>query len=135
MMTTARLFGIGFLIAFLALVPVLAQGVSVAGEWELTAGSHKGEMSWKVVFALEGEALDVTMTGPRGNEVKGKGTLKGDAIEWSVSVPTPRGEMDVAYKGIVAGDTMSGEVRRGNLGTAEWSAKRKAAPPSDAAPR
>jgi hypothetical protein len=33
----------------------------------------------------------------------------------------------MAYKGVVEGDTMSGEVRRGNIGTAAWTAKRKAA--------
>jgi hypothetical protein len=29
------------------------------------------------------------------------------------------------YKGRVEGDKMSGEVRRGNIGTAAWTAKRK----------
>ncbi|MBP1660868.1 MAG: hypothetical protein H6P95_2060, partial [Candidatus Aminicenantes bacterium] len=58
-----------------------------------------------------------------------KGTLKGDAIEWSIRVSSPRGEMDIVYKGTVAGDTMAGEVARGNMGTSQWSAKRKATAP------
>jgi hypothetical protein len=33
----------------------------------------------------------------------------------------------MAYKGVAEGDMISGEVRRGNTGTAVWTAKRKAA--------
>jgi hypothetical protein len=104
-----------------------AQEASVAGDWELATRTQRGEVIWSVVFALSGETLEVTMTGPRGNSVKGTGTLKGDAIEWSIKVSTPRGEMDVVYKGIVTGDTMAGEVTRGTAGASEWSAKRKPA--------
>ncbi len=107
-------------------VAVRAQDVSVAGDWDLVAETQKGEVNWKVVFAQSGEALEVTMTGPKGNAVKGQGMLKGDAIEWSIRVSSPRGDIDVIYKGIVAGDEMTGEVDRGNIGTAQWSAKRKA---------
>ena len=104
-----------------------AQDASVAGDWELAAKTQRGEVIWSVVIAQSGESLEVTMTGPRGNSVKGAGTLKGDAIEWSIKVSTPRGEMDVVYKGVVTGDTMAGEVARGAAGTSEWSAKRKPA--------
>ncbi len=124
-----KLLGISVcLLAFSALA-LRAQDVSVTGEWELVASTKKGDVNWKVVFGQTGETLEVTMTGPQGNSVKGVGKLKGDAIEWSVRISTPRGEMDVAYKGIVAGDAMSGEVKRGNYGTAEWSAKRKTTAP------
>jgi hypothetical protein len=115
----------------IALIPagaaaLRAQDISVAGEWELVAGTQKGDVTWKVAFVQAGETLEVTMTGPRGNEVRGQGTLNEDAIEWSIRVSTPRGEIDIVYKGVVAGDAMTGEVNRGNLGTAGWSAKRKA---------
>lgn len=81
----------------------------------------------KVVFTQEGESLTVTMNGLRGGETKETGTLKETMIEWTVKVATARGELEIAYKGVVEGDTMSGEVRRGNMGTAAWTAKRKAA--------
>ena len=105
----------------------MAQQVSVDGEWELAAQTRNGDVTWKVVFTQEGESLTVAMTGPRGGETKGTGTLKEKIIEWTVKVATPRGELEMAYKGVVEGDTMSGEVRRGNIGTAAWTAKRKAA--------
>jgi hypothetical protein len=123
---TRKFLGIGVLLMAASLLSLRAQDISVAGEWELVAGTQKGDVTWKVVFAQTGEALEVTMTGPKGNAVMGKGTLKGDAIEWGIRVSTPRGEIDIVYKGVVAGDAMTGEVNRGNLGTAGWSAKRKA---------
>jgi len=114
--------------AVLALfISLVAQQVSVDGEWELAAQTRNGDVTWKVVFTQEGESLTVAMTGPRGGETKGTGTLKEKIIEWTVKVATPRGELEMAYKGVVEGDTMSGEVRRGNIGTAAWTAKRKAA--------
>lgn len=115
-------------LAFLALfISLAAQQVSVEGEWELVAQTRNGDVTWKVVFIQEGESVTVTMTGPRGGETKGTGTLKETTIEWTVKVATPRGELDMAYKGVVEGDMMSGVVRRGNMGTAAWTAKRKAA--------
>jgi hypothetical protein len=123
---------LAFILLALALVPagiagLRGQDVSLAGEWELVAETQKGGVNWTAAYAVTGEDLEVTMTGPRGNTVKGLGTLKGDAIEWTIKVTTPRGTMDILYKGTVAGDAMSGEVTRGNLGTSAWSAKRKPA--------
>jgi hypothetical protein len=115
-----------FVVLALPLSP-MAQQVSVDGEWELVAQTRNGDVTWKVVFTQEGESLTVAMTGPRGGETKGTGTLKETTIAWTVKVATPRGELEMAYKGVVEGDTMSGEVRRGNIGTAAWTAKRKAA--------
>jgi hypothetical protein len=63
-------------------------------------------------------SLTAAMIGPRGGETKGTGTLKENVIEGTVKVSTPRGELEMAYKGVIEGDTMSGEVRRGNIGTA-----------------
>jgi hypothetical protein len=115
-----------FVVLALPLSP-MAQQVSVDGEWELVAQTRNGDVTWKVVFTQEGESLTVAMTGPRGGETKGTGTLQETTIAWTVKVATPRGELEMAYKGVVEGDTMSGEVRRGNIGTAAWTAKRKAA--------
>lgn len=106
---------------------LMAQQVSVEGEWELVAQTRSGEVAWQVVFTQEGESLKVTMTGPKGGVTKGTGTLKETTIEWTVKLSTPKGELEMAYKGVVEGDIMSGVVRRGKTGTSAWTAKRKAA--------
>jgi hypothetical protein len=114
-----------WLIAAALMVPRLfGRAVSVDGEWELTTKTKQGEVTWKVLFVQEGESLNVTMTGPKGKEIKGSGTLKEDRIEWSVKVPTPRGDMNITYAGSVQGETMAGEVQRGNLGKSEWAARK-----------
>lgn len=104
---------------------LMAQQVSVDGEWELLTQTRRGDVTWKVVFTREGESLTVAMTGPKGGEARGTGTLKETTIEWTVKFTTPRGKLEMIYKGRVEGDTMSGEVHRGNVETTAWLAKRK----------
>ncbi len=102
------------------------QEVRLDGEWELTTQAQQNEVTWKVVFKQTGETLEVTMTGPRGNEFQGAGTLKGQDIEWSVKRATPQGDRTLTYRGRVEGDLMSGEVQVGRLRSFPWEAKRKA---------
>ena len=118
------------LVSFLLIIPALllkADEVNVTGDWELTVETPRGEMTSDVKFVQEGENLTVTMTGPRGDEITGQGTVKDNEIEWSISRSTPRGEMTSTYKGKVEGDTMTGEVQMGRFGSGEWSAVRKEA--------
>lgn len=104
---------------------LLAQGVNVTGDWEMTVTSpQRGDMTWTVHFEQEGEKLTVTMTTQRG-EVKGEGTIKGNEIEWTLTRSTPRGEFTQTFKGKVEGDTMSGEVQMGDFGSMPWKAKKK----------
>jgi len=102
------------------------QEVRLDGEWELKTQAQQNDVTWKVVFKMTGEALEVTMTGPRGNEYLGSGTLKGQDIEWSVKRTTPQGERTLTYRGRVEGDLMSGQVQVGRLRSFPWEAKRKA---------
>ena len=116
---------IPWLIAAALMAPCLSgRAVSVEGEWELTTKTKQGDVTWKVLFVQAGETLNVTMTGPKGKEFKGNGTLKEDRIEWSVKLPTPKGDMNVTYAGLVQGETMAGDVQRGNLGKSEWTARK-----------
>jgi hypothetical protein len=110
----------------LLLIPVLlaAQDVNVTGDWEMTTQSPRGERTSDVHFDQDGEKLTVTMQ-MRGEEVTAEGTVKGNAIEWSVTRSTQRGEFTITYKGTVESDTMSGEAAMGDFGTMEWSAKKK----------
>ena len=98
------------LMAFVALVAVpLAAATDVSGTWTMTATTPRGERTSTLTFVQDGEKLTVTSKSDRG-ESTGAGTLKGEAIEWSITRETPMGPMTVTYKGTVAGDTMSGEA-------------------------
>ena len=101
-----------------------AEAADVSGDWEITASTQRGEMTWEVHFDQDGETLAVTMKGRRG-EMTGEGTIKGNAIAWTITRETPRGEMTMTWSGEVEGDTMSGEVEFGSFGSSEWEGKRK----------
>jgi hypothetical protein len=118
-----------FTILALALLPQLLnaheQEINVTGDWEMTMKGPRGERTRDIKFVQEGEKLTVTMPGFRGEEITAEGTVKGNKIEWSITRNTPRGEFTVSYTGTVEGDTMEGEVRMGDFGTREWTAKKK----------
>jgi hypothetical protein len=117
---------VAFALVFLLIGFVGASDVDVTGDWEMTMQSPRGgEMTRAVHFEQDGEKITVTMESRRGDEVTAEGTIKGNAIEWTVSRETPRGAMTMTYKGTVDGDTMSGTVEMGDFGSADWSAKRK----------
>jgi hypothetical protein len=102
-----------------------AQTANVAGDWEMTAQTQRGPMTWSVNFVQDGEKLTVTMVGTRG-ETKGEGTIKGNEIQWSVTRTSPQGDQfTITYKGKVEGTTMSGQAERSGGGTMEWTAKKK----------
>ncbi len=112
------------LLASLALI-VQAQGTDVSGEWDFTMKTPRGERTSVIKFVQEDEKITVTMQGLRGGEVTGEGTVRGNEIEWSVTRSTPQGDFTVTYKGKVEGDTMSGTAELGQMGTMEWTAKKK----------
>jgi len=102
-----------------------AQTADVSGEWELIIQSPRGEMTSTAKFVQDGEKLTVTMTGPRGRDTTGEGTIKGNAVQWSVTRTGPEGdEFTVKYSGTVDGSAMSGtaETPRGSV---NWKATKK----------
>lgn len=104
---------------------LIAQGVNVTGDWEMTVTSPRGERTQDIHFEQQGENLTVTTTTQRGDKIEGKGTIKGNEIEWTFTMTTQRGEFTQTFKGKVEGDTMSGEVQMGDFGAMPWKAKKK----------
>ena len=110
-----------------------ALDIDLTGDWEMTTESPRGERTVTIHIEQDGEKLTVTMQGGMGRrggqggggEITAEGTISGNKVEWSFSRSTPRGDFTTKYTGTVEGDTMSGEVDRGERGTAPWSAKRK----------
>ena len=113
---TFIIFLIGFAGAF---------DVDVTGDWEMTMVSPRGERTSTVHLEQDGEKITVTMEGRQGDEITGEGTIQGNAIEWTISRSTPRGDMTMTYEGTVDGDTMSGTVEVGDFGRFDWTAERK----------
>jgi len=116
-----------FAMFLLISLPILlgAWEIDVSGDWELTTESPRGERTSNIHFEQDGENLTVTMEGRRGGETTGKGTIKEDKIEWTITRSTRGSEFTITYTGTVEGDTMSGEIQMGERGSRPWKAKRK----------
>jgi hypothetical protein len=119
----------------LLLFPFILSGqdFDLTGDWEMTTESPRGEITQIIHIEQDGEKLILTMQGGMGRRggqggggaITAEGTISGNKVEWSFTRNTPRGDFTTKYTGTVEGDTMSGEVDRGQRGTAPWSAKRK----------
>lgn len=122
---TKTYLSVAFALVFLLIGFAVAWDVDVTGDWEMTMVTPRGDERTRTVhFEQDGEKITVTMEGRQGDEITGEGTIKGNEIEWTISRSTPRGDMTMAYKGSVDGDTMSGTVEMGDFGSFDWSAKR-----------
>ena len=102
-----------------------AKPADVAGVWEMTTQSPQGDMTAEATFVQDNDKFKFTMSGPGGFEMAGEGTVKGQELEWTVTISTPQGEFALTYKGKVDGETMTGDVQAGDFGTFPFTAKKK----------
>jgi hypothetical protein len=111
---------------FLMMTPLLltAQEVDISGDWELTSEMRGREITQNLKIVQDGEKITVTMEGRMGEQT-GEGTIKGNKVEWSITMNTQRGDFTITYTGTVEGDTMTGEAQMGDFGAREWTAKKK----------
>lgn len=113
-------------LAVLAVLAVAAWAVDVSGTWEMSSPGRDGQMMTRdITIVQDGTKIKVTMPGFRGGDpVTGDGTIEGNAIEWKIVRETPRGTMEMVYKGTVDGDTMKGTFAVMDR-EVEWTAKKK----------
>lgn len=113
------------LAVFLAATPAIAQtSIDISGDWEVKFETPMGERIYTATFTQTGETFKVVMKSQQGTELKSEGTLKGAEIAWTVIVTGPMGEIPLAFKGKVEGETMAGTVGISDMGEAEFKAKR-----------
>ena len=100
--------------------------VDVSGTWEMTSPGRDGERKSEITIEQDGENIKVTLPGFRGGDpMVAEGTVKGNAIEWSVTREGQQGEFTTVYAGTVEGDSMSGTVDFAGRRTMDWTAKKK----------
>jgi len=114
----------------LVVVPAFAQdatkakNVDVTGTWDSTAESPQGAISSVATYKQEGEKLTGTHVGQMG-EVQLKGTVKGNEIAYTITVDAQGQQFTLTYAGKIEGDTITGTVEFGGMGSATWTCKRK----------
>ena len=115
----------------IAITLLLSQGfifpetnVDVNGKWEMTIKSPRGEKTRALEFIQNGEILTVKWLGGKGNIKEATGTIEGDKIEWSVTRNLGKEKTRRIYKGIVKGDTITGQFIAGKRKPRTWQARR-----------
>jgi hypothetical protein len=101
-----------------------ADPAKVAGEWKLTVESPNITGAPTANFKQDGENLAGTFKGRLG-EAPLQGTIKGNAIKFTVSMTSPNGDIQAEYSGTVDGDSMKGTVKFGDIGQGSFTGKRK----------
>lgn len=106
-----------FVVAALLLsAGITAAMVDIAGTWEMTMQSPRGERVSEMTIAQEGD------------EMTGEGTVKGNDVSWEVTMEGPNGEMTMTYSGTIDRNSMSGTMEMGGgmgMGPMEWTAEKK----------
>jgi hypothetical protein len=115
------------LIVLAAIAPVVRSDdapASVAGTWQFSADSSQGTFTATLTIEQDGGTIKGTQKSDFG-EAPITGTVKGNAIQFSVAVTSPNGSFTVDHDGTVTGDTMKGTFKI-NDNSGSWSATREA---------
>ena len=90
--------------------------MAVDGNWTLTLTTPMGERKATLSLTAAGGALTGTQ-GAEGNTAEiFDGTVSGDAVNWKVSITNPM-PLTLEFIGTVSGDSMSGEMGIGPMGS------------------
>ncbi len=100
-----------------------ADDAKVAGTWEMSSQGRQGPVTQTLTVEQDGGKIKGTIKGQRG-EAPFEGTVKGNAISFTVKRQTPNGEFVQEYTGTVDGDAIKGTVKMGE-NSRDWSAKRQ----------
>jgi hypothetical protein len=99
--------------------------VDVTGAWAFTIETGNGTASPSVTFKQDGEKL----TGHYSSQVLGErdftGTVKGNAINFTIDADIQGQAVKITYSGTVEKDTMKGKVVFGELGEGTFTGKKK----------
>ena len=94
--------------------------MALDGNWNLTMSTPLGERKAQLSLKNSGG----TLTGRQGVEGASSdifdGRVNGDDVAWKVSIKNPM-PLTLAFTGVVSGDSMSGELGIGPMGTFPFS--------------
>jgi len=118
----ARLLGLA-LVAVISIALLRAQ-TDATGTWDLTVVSRQGTATPSLTLQQSGEQLSGTYHGRFGDS-KVTGTVRGDDIQFTVTLRFQDQDHVITYTGTVATDSMKGTVQFGDRGSGTWSGKRR----------
>ena len=97
--------------------------MAVDGNWNLTMSTPMGERK----ATLSVKSAGSTLTGTQGADGNSgeifEGTVNGDDVAWKISITNPM-PFTLAFTGKVSGDSMSGEMGIGPMGSFPFTGAR-----------
>ena len=97
--------------------------MAVDGNWNLVMSTPMGERK----ASLSVKAAGGTLTGTQGADGNSTeifdGTVSGDNVAWKVSITNPM-PLTLSFTGAVSGDSMSGEMGIGPMGSFPFTGMR-----------
>ena len=97
--------------------------MAVDGNWNITMTTPMGDRKATLSMKNSGGALTGTQSAD-GNSIEiFDGTANGDDVAWKVSITNPM-PLTLAFTGKVAGDSISGEMGIGPMGSFPFSGTR-----------
>jgi hypothetical protein len=104
-------------------INALAQGSTVAGEWDVALNTPGGVRNFKAIIKADGDKLSGEVRRETGT-LPLTGTVKGKEVTIAYTVNYNGNNLTVTLAGTLEGDTMKGVADFGGNGSDEWSAKR-----------
>jgi len=100
------------------------QPANVAGSWQMTVDGGQGALTILLTIQQDGGNLKGTAKSDFGESAL-DGTIKGNAIDFTVHVKGDNGNFDIEHIGTVDGDTMKGTTKMpGGDSAGQWTATR-----------
>ena len=118
---------VSFASAFVLAATLVAQAADISGKWTAQVPGRDGQTrETTFTFKAEGEKLTGTTSGRNGDVPITDGTVKGDAIAFTVVMNFNGQEVKLFYKGTVAGEEIKFTRQRegGDQPPAEFVAKK-----------
>jgi hypothetical protein len=112
--------------AFVRAATLVAQAADITGKWTAQVPGRDGQTREQTfTFKVEGEKLTGTTTGMGGDQPITDGTVKGDAISFTVVANFQGQEAKILYKGTIAGEEIKfTRQREGGDRVTEFVAKK-----------
>ena len=97
--------------------------MSAGGTWTTTINTPMGVQTGTLVLTINGNELSGSMQSPQGEMAIADGKADGDNLSWTTSITSPM-PMNLEFSATVAGDEITGSVKLGAFGNADFKGTR-----------
>ena len=97
--------------------------MSADGTWTTTINTPMGAQTCTLVLTTNDGELSDSMQSPQGEMAIADGKADGDNLSWTTSITSPM-PMNLEFSAVVAGDEITGSVKLGAFGNADFKGTR-----------